>query len=131
MKLLSLFFISLLFFACSYSKPQGPVIEPAWLYKPNINEKTGAIGSSKPHIEGKNVQRRIAISRALDELAQQSGVHVDNIIIRKEKSSALGGCFSTEVESQQSSTSGTINAHIEETWMDPRTKELHIWLIVD
>lgn len=131
MKVLSLFLVSLLLFACSATSETRPVIEPAWLYKPNLNGKTGAVGSSKPQFKGNAVQRRVAVSRALDELAQQSGVNVGNIIMRKERVSALGANISTEVQSRQSTADITVNAHIEETWTDPRTKELHIWLVAD
>jgi len=108
-----------------------PIVEPAWLYKPSLNGKTGAVGSSKPQFKGKTVQRRVAISRALDELAQQSGVEVGNIIMRNEKSTATGAISSTEVTSTQKTSGIMINAHIEEIWTDPRTKEMHIWLVAD
>ncbi|MDF1882204.1 hypothetical protein JHD50_12990 [Sulfurimonas sp. MAG313] len=126
---LPLLFIFTFFLACS----QKEVIsyEPKWLNKPNLEGKVGAIGSSKPQFKGEAVQRKVAISRAIDELAQQSGVHVDTIIIRNEKSTALQVRSSTEVKSTQTTKGISINAHIQETWTDPRTKELHIWLIKD
>ena len=115
--------------ACSSSKV--PIVEPSWLYKPNLNGKTGAVGSSKPQFKGKTVQRRVATSRALDELAQQSGVEVGNIIMRNEKSTATGGTSSTKVTSTQKTSGVMIHAHIEEVWTDPRSKEMHIWLVAD
>ena len=128
----SLFFILFISLGCSsHSNKPILVIEPAWLYKPNLNGKTGAVGSSKPHFKGTTLQRRVAISRALDELAMQSGVKVGNIIMRKERSSALGGSSSTTVHSTQTSAGVLINAHIEEIWVNPRNKEMHIWLVAD
>lgn len=125
----------LTFFICtgcsSHSNKPAPVVEPQWLYKPNINGKTGAVGSSKPQFKGTTVQRRVATSRALDELAQQSGVEVGNIIMRKEKSSATGSSSTTSIQSTQRASGILINAHIEEVWIDPRNKEMHIWLIAD
>jgi len=125
----SLLLTLLLLSACN-GRP-APVIEPAWVYKPNIYAKTGAVGSSKPHYEGKTVQRRLAISRALDELAQQSGVEVGNIIMRRESSSAIYASSTTQIHSTQSSSGNTINAHIEEVWVHPKTKEMFVWLLAD
>lgn len=127
----SLFFIFLSFSACSSQPKAKPVVEPLWLAKPNLNGKTGAVGSSKPQFKGKTVQRRVAISRALDELAQQSGVEVGNIMMRNEKVNSIGASYSTQVQSTQRTSGVTVHAHIEEVWTDPRTKEMHIWLVAD
>jgi len=126
---LTLFLSLLLFSGCS-SKQTSPE-EPLWIYQPNIHAKTGAVGSSKPQFKGKTVQRRVAVSRALDELAQQSGVHVGNIIMRNEKSFGDTGSSSTQIQSTQTSSGATIRAHIEEIWTDPRTQEMYVWLVAD
>lgn len=126
--ILVFFFTALFFTGCSAKKT---VIEPAWINKPNLQGKTGAVGSSKPQFKGKSVQRRVATARALDELAQQSGVEVGNIIMRNEKSSASKGVSSTQIQSIQRASGLTINAHIEEVWTDPATKEMYIWLVAD
>ncbi len=123
--------LSLLISGCSSNQPSTSSPQPAWLNKPNINGNTGAVGSSKPQFKGKTAQRRVAISRALDELAQQSGVEVGNIIMRQERSSAAGAKFSTQVQSTQRTAGVTVNAHIEEIWTDPKTKEMYIWLVAD
>ncbi|HIC44467.1 MAG TPA: hypothetical protein EYO73_09375 [Sulfurimonas sp.] len=130
-KLFLLSFILFLCLGCSNHSKIPSVIEPLWLYKPNLNGKTGAVGSSRPQFKGKTVQRRVAVSRALDELAQQNGVEVGNIIMRKEKSSAISASSKTIIESTQTSSGSIINAHIEEVWVDPKTKEMYIWLIAD
>jgi len=130
--LFTLSFILFISVGCSnHSNKSVPVQEPKWLYKPNLNGTTGAVGSSKPQFKGKTVQRRVATSRALDELAQQSGVEVGNIIMRNEKSSATGSSSSTSVQSTQKTSDVMINAHIQEIWIDPRNKEMHVWLIAD
>jgi hypothetical protein len=116
---------------CSNAKPSA-AYQPEWIYKPNLNNVTGAVGSSKPQFKGGvTAQRRVAISRALDELAQQRGVEVANIIMRQESSSAYSAKTSTNMSSTQKTKAVTINAHIEEIWTDKRTKELFVWLIAD
>ena len=127
----SLFFTLFISLGCSKTTAPVKTVEPTWLYKPNLHGKTGAVGSSKPQFKGTTVQRRVAVSRALDELALQSGVEVGNIIMRKEKSTATGGSSSTTVQSTQKTSGSLINAHIEEIWVDPRNKEMHVWLIAD
>lgn len=128
---LSFIFLFLLISACSNKPTNISSPQPAWVNKPNLNGKIGAVGSSRPQFKGKTVQRRVATSRALDELAQQSGVEVGNIIMRKEYSSTTGTSFSTQVQSTQRTTGVTVNAHIEEVWTDPKTKEMYIWLVAN
>ena len=125
------FFLSLFIITGCSSHSSKPVIEPKWLYKPNINGKTGAVGSSKPHFKGKTAQRRVAVSRALDELAQQSGVEVGSIIMRNEKNSAIGVSSSTTVRSIQKTSGTVINAHIQEVWINPKNKEMYVWLVAN
>ncbi len=106
--------------------------EPAWICKPNMDGRTGAVGSSKPQFQGgTSRQRRVAVSRALDEMAQQSGVEVGNIIMRNENDSGYSASASTTIESVQKTADVTINAHIEEIWTNPKTKELYVWLVTD
>ena len=128
---LSFIILFFLISGCSSNNITMSSPQPAWLHKPNLHGKTGAVGSSRPQFKGKTVQRRVATSRALDELAQQSGVEVGNIIIRKEERSTAGARFSTEVQSTQRAAGVTINAHIQEVWTDPKTKEMYIWLVAD
>jgi len=129
--LFTLTFILFIIGCSNHSNKAPGVVEPSWLYKPNLNGKKGAVGSSKPHFKGKTAQRRVAISRALDELAIQSGVEVESIIMRKEKSSSLGVSSLTLIQSTQKTKGVIITAHIEEVWTDPRNKEIYIWLIAD
>jgi hypothetical protein len=122
----------LIFCGCSTKQTSTPeVLQPAWINKPSLNGKIGAVGSSRPQFKGKTVQRRVAVSRALDELAQQSGVRVDSIVMRDEKSSGSSASSSTQVHSIQEAAGLTINAHIEEVWTNPTTKEIFVWLVAD
>ena len=130
-KIFSTLIFLLLIIGCSPSTAHLNTNSPEWILKPYTQKKIGAVGSAQEHFKGKTAQRKLAISRALDELAQQSGVEVGNIIMRNEKSTATGGLSSTEVTSTQRTSGVMINAHIEEVWTDPRNKEMHIWLVAD
>ena len=130
-----LFFISLIvslsFSACQSKYKSIPINKPTWINSPQKEGKVGAIGSAMPHFKGKTAQRKLAISRALDELAQQSGVQVQSSIIRNEKRSGKQTQSSAEVFTIQNSANETIHAHIEKTWTNPRTKEVYVWLVAD
>lgn len=126
------FFLTFLILTgCSTQTPSAGSVQPAWINKPSLEGKKGAVGSSRPQFKGKTVQRRVAISRALDELAQQSGVKVENIIMRNETNSLSSASSSTQVHSIQESAGVTINAHIQEVWTNPATQEMFIWLLAD
>ncbi len=128
--LLSIFTLILMFSGCGNPKP-APVVKPEWINKPTYDGKTGAVGSSRPHVKGKAEQRRLAISRALDELSFQSGMNVGTQITRKEKQQGQHARTSSELFTVQTSDNKTIHAHIEEVWEHPRTEELFVWLVVD
>ncbi len=124
--------IPLLFTACQ-NKPylEPPIQEPGWIVQPSLDGKIGAVGSAQEHFKGKVAQRRLAVSRALDELAQQSGVQVQNTIKRNERRDGMHTNSSAEFYTLQNSSNETVRAHIEETWTNPKTKEIYVWLVAD
>jgi len=124
--------IPTLFTACQnkYIHPI-PVEEPHWIVQPSFDGKIGAVGSAQEHFKGKSAQRRLAISRALDELSQQSGVEIHSTIKRSEKRDGIHTNSSAEIYTLQNSSNETIQAHIQEVWTNPRTKEIYVWLVAD
>ncbi len=121
----------LLFSACSSKSDTYPSKQPLWINSPQKKGNIGAVGSAMPHFKGKASQRKLAISRALDELAQQQGVDIKNSIIRQEGRSNQQTHSSSEIYSIQNSSHKEIKAHIEAIWVDPRTQEVYIWLLSD
>ena len=127
------------FSACQKEKTPQPIIktvkkskaQPTWIFSPNIDEKVGAVGSAFPHFKGKTYQRRLAVSRGLEELAQQSGVQVQSTIKTIQKRNGSQTNARAEIYTIQNSANETIKAHIEEVWSDPQTQELYIWLVAD
>lgn len=64
--------------------------EPMWLLDPYTdNDKIAAVGCSQKHFKGTAAQKDLAISRAIDRIATQNSVIVDNVTMR-EKSSTNG-----------------------------------------
>lgn len=139
MKYIVIFFLIISFNACKAPHKSTEVKDPTvlkssmpkWILSPSQNGKVGAVGSALPHFKGKTAQRRLAISRALDELAQQSGVNVKSTILRKEKRDGAITNSSAEVFSIQNSANKSIKAHIQEIWTNPKTEEIYVWLLAD
>jgi len=127
--LLPTFLLLLLLSGCGTQKDLPPVQKPNWIDYPSSDLLIGAVGSAMPHFQGKTAQRRLAISRAIDELAQQSGVQVQSTIIRKESREGSLTQASAEVYTIQNSEDKTIQAHIEAVWTHPRTQEIYVWLL--
>jgi len=64
--------------------------EPKWLFDPYVDDdKIAAVGCARTHFKGKEAQKDLAISRAIDRIAIQNQVTVNNTILR-EKSSYNG-----------------------------------------
>ena len=84
----------MLFTGCIKQQNNTPVakqkVEPAWLLDPYVdNDKIAAVGCARTHFKGIEAQKDLAISRAIDRIATQNQVTVNNMTLR-EKSSSNG-----------------------------------------
>lgn len=114
-----------------YSEQSGAAM-PEWILKPSKNGVIGGVGMCAAHVNGVSGQRELAIKRALEDIASQKGVTVDNILIIKSKSSGDISMPSSEIESYSShKTNEKVKARIEDTWIHPVSKELYIYMIAD
>ena len=98
----------MLFTGCIKQQNNTPVtkqnVEPKWLIDPYVdNDKIAAVGCARKHFKGKEAQKDLAISRAIDRIATQNQVTVNNTTLR-EKSSSNGrrGNSSSQSTSLQS-----------------------------
>ncbi|WP_345993289.1 hypothetical protein [Sulfurimonas sp. HSL-1716] len=134
MRVVLLSLLLLLFPGCSYeAAPAKKQLStyPAWINNPCLGGVTGSVGSSLPHFKGPAYQRKLAISRALDELALQKGVEID-LVAKREQTSKNDNVRSTsDIQSEQRVTNSKVTAHIEATYTDPQTKELFVWMVLD
>ena len=132
-KVVTTFLLILLAFTGCVQPEANNDTTPKWIMNPNQNGKVGAIGAAYRHHKGFTYQRKLAISRALDELALQQGVKV-SLNMRKEEQMRNDKVKSNlDVSSiyTTNSNSNTITAHIEETWQDKSTQEFFVWLVID
>ena len=131
----ALFFSLLLVFsfvACnSQPTPASANLGPTWIMNPNQDGKVGAIGvAARTYDQKISSQRRLAITRALDELSLQKGVKV-NLNINKQETLANGrNSISVDAKSNYT-TSSTVTAHIQEVFKDISSGELYIWMVMD
>ena len=124
----------LLFSACSNSNKLivlKEIKKPSWVLDPNQNEKTGAIGiSARTHDQKISSQRKIAITRALEELSLQQNVKVKLSRQKNEKLKNEQASVSMDVDSNFQ-VSANVTEHIEDVWMNDYTNELYIWMVLD
>jgi len=131
--LTSIVLLILLFSGCA-SHPQKQEYKaprPAWVSNPNMDGKTGAIGvAGRTYDQKESTKRKLAISRALDELTLQQGVKVEMSMSKRDV--VDNDVASTHMDVQSSYKAGsTVTAHIQETWQNPLTGELYVWMVMD
>jgi len=136
----SLFAILLTFVGCnSQPTPQNSAeatnvsenSEPSWILNPNQGGKIGAVGSAMRTYDQKlSSQRKLAITRALDELSLQKGVKVNMSLLKQDVYKNDRGSSSMDVNASYK-TNNKISAHIEAVYKDKLSGELFIWMVMD
>ncbi len=132
--ILVLFGTGICFNGCNGSSPKAESSsKPRWILNPNIDGKTGAVGvAGRTYDQRISTQRKLAIQRALDELAMQQGVKV-KLKMTKEEIESNGNVSTTSdtKSSYETTNNSAITAHIEDIWQDNITGEIYIWLVLD
>jgi len=105
--------------------------KPAWITNPNIKGNVGAVGvAGMTYDQKESTKRKLAISRALDELSLQQGVEVKLNISKKDI--VKNDVASTSMNTQSSyKANAKVTAHIQSSWQDPLSGELFIWMVMD
>ena len=92
---------------------------PQWLKDPYYkNDKIAAVGCSPIHFKGVEAQKKLAISRAIDQIAVQKKVTVSNVTLRQ-RSSQNGGF------SNSKSTSSSSLQSVDNLVISTKVKELY------
>ena len=105
--------------------------QPLWINNPNINGKKGAVGiAGRTYDLSVSTQRKLAISRALDELSLQTNVHVELLMNKEETTHNNTHSVNTKDKSKYSANAN-ISAHIEATWTDKSSREIYIWMVLN
>jgi len=104
---------------------------PGWILNSGVNGKVAGIGICGTHVNGQNAQRSLAIKRAIDEIALQMGVKVNNVALIGTKASSSGSNTTVESYSFQTVDGNVVKAVIRETWKDPQSDEIYIWMVTE
>jgi hypothetical protein len=125
-------FLVFLLIGCSAKTPQRTINNdmPDWILHPNKNGHIGAIGvAARTYDQSISTQRKLAISRALDELSLEKNVKVTLELNRNEhfKNAHLDVDMKTKSSYH---TSTNITAHIQDIWQNKLTGQLYVWMVV-
>jgi PBP1b-binding outer membrane lipoprotein LpoB len=138
MKKMKLFFIAILgitfLTGCNYSLLSTPQKNetaqetvPDWISNPNfIQGKRSAVGFSGVHYKGKSEQKKLAISRAIDEIAMQKKTIVSNQTIRE---SSKGKLQTSKTQSLQSTNNISLSTKIVEEYYDVKNNKLYVLVV--
>ncbi|MGE4317900.1 MAG: hypothetical protein AB7E96_03250 [Deferribacterales bacterium] len=124
---------SVFFFGCATTGDPSSVKlingKPSWFYTPSLNGKTGGVGVSGIHVDGKTGQKSLAAQRALEEIAKQMGVKVSSFSTIRSESDNNGSSVSGQSSSFFTVDGTEVKAKIVEMWEDPYTHELYVWMV--
>jgi maltose-binding protein MalE len=110
---------------------QGADARPAWYFNPSLTGKAGGVGMCKAHINGTAGQRDLAIRRAIDELAKQMGVKVQNAAGMFSSGTSDSAVTHKEEYSLHTVDGVTVRAVVKELWLDSKTGELYVWMVAE
>ena len=104
--------------------------EPKWLLDPYFdNDNIAAVGCARTHFKGKEAQKDLAISRAIDRIATQNQVTVNNMILRnKSSSNGRKGTSSSQSTSLQSVNGVKISTRTKAIYTKP-DGEICAWVV--
>lgn len=101
--------------------------KPEWLTNPNyIVGKRSAIGCAGIHIKGKNEQKKLAISRAIEQIAMQKKTTVTTQTYRESSSNKLG---KSETQSLQSTNNQNISTRVMDEYYDTVNNKLCVLVV--
>ncbi len=128
LSIISLFLLS----GCGEPQPtKVRCIDRSWQMNPNANGKIGAVGSSMRTYSGRNNdQRKLAITRALDELSLQQGVKVQLSINKRDR--VVNDKATTSIDTKANyNANNKVTAHIEDACKDNSSGEFFVWMLLD
>ncbi|MDD5771901.1 MAG: hypothetical protein PHX78_00375 [bacterium] len=104
--------------------------KPEWYWNPGMKGNIGGVGTSGIHIKSENEQRKLAIERALDDIARQLGVKVNSYLVTATTGTQNDAKTYMGTYSVQTSDSKSVKANIEEIWKDEKSGEIHVWMVL-
>ena len=123
-------FITLLFIGCSAAVQPSVRTAPKWIDIPPTDGKVYGVGTASYNYYGVNAQKQEAMAQAIDMIARQKGVKVENSLERIKRvdqgqvtrASSIGYSF-------QSVNGTTVNAKIQDVYHDKYKDVYHILMV--
>jgi hypothetical protein len=136
MKSLTLIFLaiglSLSATSCSSPSPkhasQG---KPDWVDNPQTMGNKVALGQAAPHINGRAEQRKLAHTRALDELSRQMGVQVTTQTDYRQTMTDTSSRSNIQSQSSHRVEGTRVKAVIKAEWFDPSSNVFYILIAAE
>ena len=112
---------------CTNTQPKPSKYEkPNWIN----NTQGGAVGSCGSHMNGDSEQEKVAMDRAITQLAKGKKANIMAHSVGKEKENALG-YTSTNSNKTEVTTNAQVSSTIKAKWRDPKTNIFYIWMVAE
>jgi hypothetical protein len=120
---------------CAHTQPasQTQAAYPAWVLKPDKPGLVGAVGAApKQDSGGREAQYRVAQMKAYQVLAHMQRVEVTstNRSFLEERSGKVVRNDDIETSLKSNVALRVSEAKVIEEWVDPKTGELYLWMVV-
>lgn len=105
---------------------------PRWIANPTLSGKYsyGAAGVAARSYKGPSQQRKLAVQRAIEELAAQVETNVASQTISQDKVSNQSSSYVSETLSTYQ-INQNVSGKIMDIWEDKRSSHLYIWMIIE
>lgn len=105
---------------------------PKWIANPTLNGKYsyGAAGCAARSYKGPNDQRKLAVQRAIEELAAQIETQVVSKTISQDTITNQSVLYKSETTSTYN-INKNVSGKIMDTWKDDRNNQLYIWMVIE
>lgn len=104
--------------------------EPKWMDDPYMDgDKVAATGCAKRHFKGSAAQKKLAISRAIDQIASQVETTVDNVMdTSRQVRNGSGVSSQMRTNSSQKVNNVNISTKVKATYKKPNG-EICVWVV--
>lgn len=105
---------------------------PKWIANPTLNGKYsyGAAGSAARSYKGPSHQRKLAVQRAIEELAAQIETQIVSTTISLDTVTNQTASYKSETTSTYN-INKNVSGKIMDTWKDNRNNQLYIWMVIE
>lgn len=112
---------------CFGPEPKSRFAKPDWILHP----EPGVLGMAYRHGSGSVVkQKEVAMQRAREELARQKGIDI-SLVETKSESYVNGKSSLVTTSDGSSKTKQTVTAHEKDSWTDPMTGIIYVWMVTE